>query len=89
MYSITLLGPVTFGSDSIKYEAYAMALRNVAERFLVAMHGERCEDFDEGCECCRCRRWRLLDELLRNPFEETPGRDRPKKKENQSALQER
>ena len=35
-------------------------------QFLTHYFGEKCEDYEADCECCR--RWRLFEELIANPF---------------------
>lgn len=55
--------------DSDTFDMMAGHLRIIAETMLRDFFGERCEDFDEDCECCR--RWKLLDALTENPFKES------------------
>ena len=50
-------------------ERFAMLARHVeaiAKPFLVEMFGERCPDFEPGCESCK--RWMALDMLLDDPW---------------------
>jgi len=51
-----------------EFEMFARHVRAVASDMLTVAFGERCPDYDESCEVCR--RWRLLDELTANPFDE-------------------
>ena len=53
--------------DCARFAMMVRHLRAVAETMLEEYYGERCPDFHTDCECCR--RWKLLDELTANPFE--------------------
>lgn len=59
-------GPIEWANDWFHFES--LAPRAAAEEFVREMFGERCPDYEANCECCQ--RWRLLDELLANPFED-------------------
>lgn len=50
-----------------KFDSVAGYLRIVAESFLREQFGERCKDFEPNCECCK--RWKLLDGLVKSPWE--------------------
>lgn len=49
-----------------EFELIAGHVRTIAEELLTTFFGPRCPNFEPGCEVCR--RWRLLDDLLHNPF---------------------
>lgn len=55
--------------DVERFAAMAGQVRTVAETLLTEFFGDRCQEFDAGC--VNCTRWRLLDELIANPF--NPG----------------
>lgn len=55
-------------TDHEEFEAHVVKVLNPARKFLIKWFGQRCEEYDPNCECCR--RWRLLDNLLENPFDE-------------------
>lgn len=59
---------VTWGSDAVRWDAYAQPVQETGELFIAEWFGPRCKEFDPDCECCR--RWRLLDQLLENPFQD-------------------
>lgn len=56
-----------YSSDHVEWQARTEYSHYAISLLLRDMFGERCKEYEEGCECCR--RWRLLDELLANPFE--------------------
>ena len=53
-------------SDSDQFDMMASHVRTIADELVAEMFGPRCIDYVENCECCR--RWKLLDDLLENPF---------------------
>jgi hypothetical protein len=59
----------TWSSEHLHFDTRAKVVRSFAEPLLREFFGDRCEDFEPGCECCK--RWAALDRLLENPFE--PG----------------
>jgi len=55
-------------TDYEEFEELARQVRDAARPLLEHFFGKQCTTFVEECEACR--RWKLLDELLENPFEE-------------------
>ena len=55
-------------SDRDEFAMLAGHIVAVATGFLTEMFGDRCKDFEPDCECCR--RWKMLDALVKNPFDE-------------------
>lgn len=51
-----------------RFAMQARHIRTIAESVLTEYFGERCVEFDDHCDCCR--RWKLLDDLTANPFED-------------------
>lgn len=60
--------PKKMRSDQERFAAMAVGVRYVAESMLNEFYGERCETFEPSCVCCN--RWRHLDALVANPFED-------------------
>ena len=58
-------------SDELHFNSLAQPVADSAVELLTEMFGPRCQGFIDDCECCR--RWRLLDELIANPFTKLPG----------------
>lgn len=58
------------------FEMMAGHLRTIAEPMLVAHFGERRFEFSPHCPCCR--RWKLLDDLVENPYEKVQCQPIPK-----------
>jgi hypothetical protein len=61
-------------NDDALYFAYLSGkVRAAANELLEEMFGPRCPYVESECGCnCHecCKRWRLLDDLLENPFKE-------------------
>lgn len=55
--------------ESHQYQEESIYVRTIAEKFLTKWYGERCPDFEPNCT--NCKRWKLLDDLLQNPFEKS------------------
>ena len=55
-------------SDREEFAKHARHIRTIAEVMLEESFGPRCPDESPGCPTCD--RYRLLDELTANPFEE-------------------
>ena len=55
-------------SDYDEFERFIESSRGQAEMFLLDQFGEKCNDFDEGCECCK--RWKAFEDLFENPYKE-------------------
>lgn len=71
---------MTVVDDETRFRLFASYIRTLAERLLTEVFGERCDEFEASCEVCR--RWKLLDDLLANPFsapERTTVRELAKK----------
>lgn len=54
-------------SDFDKFEKYAGLARTTASLLLEEFFGEKCDVYSESCPLCQ--RWKLLDQLLENPFD--------------------
>lgn len=52
--------------DHETFSRDAQFVRLVAGGLLLEHFGDRCDHFEAGCACCE--RWKLLDQLLANPF---------------------
>lgn len=37
------------------------------KRFVIRWYGHKCKDFNPDCICCK--KWKLLEELIENPFD--------------------
>src|SRR5271166_4825069 len=55
-------------SNKARYAEIARHLAAIGETLLVEWWGKRCPDFEASCECCK--RWKALDLLVKNPFED-------------------
>ena len=53
---------------SADWQQHAATIRTVAEFALTEHFGSRCPDYEPQCLCCQ--RWRALEILTRNPYEE-------------------
>lgn len=65
---ITLKPKWTWTSDRLHHETLANGVRKSADVLLLEMYGARCDEFDPDCELCK--RWKALDDLTRNPFDD-------------------
>ncbi len=59
---------IEWKSEYQRFSHLARAVRVEAEVLLVQEFGERCEDYEPECLCCK--RWKALDDLIANPYEE-------------------
>jgi hypothetical protein len=50
------------------WQNHAEFLRQYAARVLAEYFGPRCPDYEPQCVCCQ--RWRALDALVANPYDE-------------------
>lgn len=55
-------------SDYDEFEYFVEPIRGQTEMFLLDQFGEKCNDYDEGCECCQ--RWKAFEDLFENPYKE-------------------
>ena len=55
-------------SNYREFEYSANYPRLLASIFIEEQYGQRCEDFEPDCECCK--KWALYDQLFKNPFDE-------------------
>jgi len=62
------IGETEWPSDKAEFDAGARTARAAIEPILEQWFG-KCTDYD--CSCEGCRRWKLLDQLLQNPFDDT------------------
>ena len=66
-------------TDFQRFEMMAGHIRTIAETMLTEFFGDRCADYVPSC--INCQRWRLLDELTLNPFDEDEEADQPMPRE--------
>jgi hypothetical protein len=57
---------ISWPSLKLKHDSYVQGFYWAATQFVTELYGPRCTEFDPDCECCR--RWKLLDDLVENPF---------------------
>jgi len=57
-----------FPTDEYKFACDANNIEHDAIKYIKKWFGSRCEEFEPECECCK--RWKALDNLIENPFEE-------------------
>ena len=50
----------------LEFDSDAVCVLRAARKMLIKHFGERCPDYEPECECCK--RWKLLDDLIANPF---------------------
>lgn len=55
-------------SEHTDFEDSCDFLRLESSEFLKTWFGPKCEDFEPNCECCQ--RWKALETLFNNPFDE-------------------
>lgn len=55
-------------TDEDKWDQRVAEIRPAIEALVIEFFRPRCVDFDPHCPICR--KWRQVDELLENPFEE-------------------
>ncbi len=55
-------------TDKDRFNLAARLVRHSAEDLITEFFGERCTGHEPGCEICE--RWKHLDALLANPFDE-------------------
>lgn len=53
---------------SSEFTKVASYIRVIATSLIEQHFGPRCPDFEKDCVCCQ--RWKALDELIDNPYEE-------------------
>lgn len=64
------VGAIRFRSEWDQWEVMTQQAKGLAADFIVEQFGNRCIDFEDDCPCCQ--RWKALDELFANPYDE-PG----------------
>ncbi len=64
---------MTSNEDVALFDNMVSRFRVRVACYIKEFFGERCKDFEEHCECCK--RWKLFDELIENPFLESNKRE--------------
>ena len=58
---------ISWRNDYTHFEALAQPVYEAGRHLLLEMYGPKCDTYDGNCVCCR--RWRLLEQLVQNPFD--------------------